>query len=53
MSVEEVALAVPEAARWFQVYVVRDRGWTAELVARAAAAGYRALVLTVDVPLLG
>ena len=53
MSVEEVAAAAPEAARWFQVYVVRDRGWTAELVARAAAAGYRALVLTVDVPLLG
>ncbi len=53
MSVEEVALAAPEAARWFQVYVVRDRGWTAELVARAAAAGYRALVLTVDVPVLG
>ena len=53
MSVEEVALAAPDAVRWFQVYVVRDRGWTAELVARAAAAGYRALVLTVDVPLLG
>jgi len=53
MSVEEVALAAPGAVRWFQVYVVRDRGWTAELVARAAAAGYRALVLTVDVPLLG
>jgi isopentenyl diphosphate isomerase/L-lactate dehydrogenase-like FMN-dependent dehydrogenase len=53
MSVEEVADAAPDAVRWFQVYVVRDRGWTAELVARAAAAGYRALVLTVDVPLLG
>src|ERR671910_416892 len=53
MSVEEVALAAPDAVRWFQVYVVRDGGWTAELVARAAAAGYRALVLTVDVPLLG
>jgi 4-hydroxymandelate oxidase len=53
MSVEEVALAAPGAVRWFQVYVVRDRGWTADLVARAAAAGYRALVLTVDVPLLG
>jgi 4-hydroxymandelate oxidase len=53
MSVEEVAAAAPDAVRWFQVYVVRDRGWTAELVARAAAAGYRALVLTVDVPLLG
>ena len=53
MPVEEVAAAAPDAARWFQVYVVRDRGWTAELVGRAAAAGYRALVLTVDVPLLG
>jgi 4-hydroxymandelate oxidase len=53
MPVEEVAAAAPEGARWFQVYVVRDRGWTAELVGRAAAAGYRALVLTVDVPLLG
>jgi 4-hydroxymandelate oxidase len=53
MSVEEVAAAAPDAARWFQVYVVRDRGWTADLVARAAAAGYRALVLTVDVPVLG
>ena len=53
MSVEEVAAAAPDAVRWFQVYVVRDRGWTADLAARAAAAGYRALVLTVDVPLLG
>jgi 4-hydroxymandelate oxidase len=53
MSVEEVAAAAPDAVRWFQVYVVRDRGWTADLVGRAAAAGYRALVLTVDVPLLG
>jgi 4-hydroxymandelate oxidase len=53
MTVEEVAEAVPSGLRWFQVYVVRDRGWTADLVARAAAAGYRALVLTVDVPVLG
>jgi 4-hydroxymandelate oxidase len=53
MSVEEVAAATPGATRWFQVYVVRDRGWTAELAARAAAAGYGALVLTVDVPVLG
>jgi 4-hydroxymandelate oxidase len=53
MTVEEVAEAAPAGLRWFQVYVVRDRGWTAELVARATAAGYRALVLTVDVPVLG
>jgi 4-hydroxymandelate oxidase len=53
MSVEEVAAAAPDSRRWFQVYVVRDRGWTADLAVRAAAAGYQALVLTVDVPLLG
>jgi 4-hydroxymandelate oxidase len=53
MSVEEVAAAAPAGRRWFQVYVVRDRGWTADLAARAAASGYEALVLTVDVPLLG
>ena len=53
MTVEEVAEIVPDGLRWFQVYVVRDRGWTADLVARAAATGYRALVLTVDVPVLG
>ena len=38
---------------WFQLYVYRDRGATAALVARAEAAGARALVLTVDAPLLG
>src|SRR5207247_886497 len=35
MSVEEVAAAAADAVRWFQVYVVRDRGWTAELVERS------------------
>lgn len=38
---------------WFQLYVYRDREATAALVARAEAAGARALVLTVDAPLLG
>jgi 4-hydroxymandelate oxidase len=38
---------------WFQVYVYKDRAMTQELVARAGACGYRALVLTVDTPLLG
>jgi len=40
-------------ARWFQLYLLADRGVTADLVARAAAAGYRALVLTVDAPVVG
>lgn len=53
VSLEDVAAAAPDAPRWFQVYVRRDRGWTAELVARAQRAGYRAIVLTVDLPVLG
>lgn len=53
VSLEDVAAAAPGAPRWFQLYVRRDRSWTAELVARAVAAGYRALVLTVDLPVLG
>jgi isopentenyl diphosphate isomerase/L-lactate dehydrogenase-like FMN-dependent dehydrogenase len=38
---------------WFQLYVYKDRALTQELVARAEACGYQALVLTVDTPLLG
>ncbi len=39
--------------RWFQLYVFRDEHVTAELVARARAAGFTALVLTVDTPVVG
>jgi 4-hydroxymandelate oxidase len=49
---EEVAAASP-APKWFQLYVHKDRGLTRSLVERAEAAGYRAIVLTVDAPLLG
>jgi len=52
VALEEVAAAAP-GPRWFQLYVHRDRGLTRELVARARAAGYGALVLTVDAPVLG
>ncbi|SFP13937.1 4-hydroxymandelate oxidase [Geodermatophilus dictyosporus] len=38
---------------WFQAYVMRDRGLTEALVQRAAAAGARAVVLTVDTPYVG
>jgi 4-hydroxymandelate oxidase len=50
VTVEEIQVAAPTAQRWFQVYVLRDRGWTAELVQRAAAAGATALMLTGDTP---
>jgi 4-hydroxymandelate oxidase len=53
VSLEDVAAAAPEGPRWFQLYVHRDRGWTEDLVQRAEASGYRALVLTVDLPVLG
>ena len=52
-SIEDVAAAAPEARKWFQLYVWRDRGAGKELVERAQAAGYEALVLTVDVPVAG
>lgn len=50
--VEDVCAAATGPV-WFQLYVYRDRAATAALVARAEAAGARALVLTVDAPLLG
>jgi L-lactate dehydrogenase (cytochrome) len=52
-SPEDVAAAAPEARRWFQLYVWNDRAAGEELMRRAAAAGFEALVLTVDVPVAG
>lgn len=51
-SIEEVVAAATGPV-WFQLYVYKDRGLTVGLVERAEAAGCRALVLTVDSPLLG
>lgn len=53
MSIEEVAEASPECYRWFQLYVYRDLEKTRRLVQRADKAGYSAIVLTVDLPVLG
>ena len=51
-SIEEVA-SVSQGRRWFQVYVWRDRGLVKEMLERASAAGYEAIVITVDTPVLG
>jgi 4-hydroxymandelate oxidase len=53
--IEDVADAVAAEGGtwWFQVYLMRDRELTADLVRRAAAAGAAALVLTADTPVVG
>jgi 4-hydroxymandelate oxidase len=52
-SLEDVASAAPDAERWFQLYLVDSLDHTRTLVERAAEAGFRAIVLTVDLPVLG
>lgn len=52
-STAEVAAAAPDAHRFLQVYVFRDRGITDELIAQALDDGFTAVFLTVDLPVLG
>jgi lactate 2-monooxygenase len=52
-SIEEVAEAMGDAPRWFQLYWVNDREIVASLVGRAAAAGYASIVVTLDTLVLG
>jgi 4-hydroxymandelate oxidase len=51
-SIEDV-MAVATGPVWFQLYVLKDRAISASLVKRAEVAGCKAIVLTVDAPLLG
>jgi 4-hydroxymandelate oxidase len=52
-SIEEVAQGAPDAIRWFQLYEHTDRTFTRRLCERAAEQGYRAILLTVDLPVVG
>ncbi|MEL1266087.1 alpha-hydroxy acid oxidase [Pseudoxanthomonas putridarboris] len=52
ITLEEIAQAA-QTRLWFQLYLQPDRDFTAELAKRAEAAGYRALVVTVDAPVNG
>jgi len=52
-TIEEVAEAAPGAPRWFQLYWSSDRGFVSDVVARAEAAGFGAILVTVDLPRLG
>jgi len=52
-SIEQIAEAMGDAPRWFQLYWVNDREICASFIQRAEAAGYAAIVVTLDTPTLG
>jgi L-lactate dehydrogenase (cytochrome) len=52
-SIEDVKAANPDGRNWFQLYVMRDREISYDLVRRAAAAGFDTLFFTVDAPVGG
>jgi L-lactate dehydrogenase (cytochrome) len=52
-SIEDVAAAIPQGRKWFQLYMWRDRDRSMALVRRAADAGFDTLLVTVDVPVAG
>jgi 4-hydroxymandelate oxidase len=51
-ALEDVAAVAPAGTRWMQLYVEADHGRTRAVCERAAAAGYEALVVTVDSPVV-
>jgi L-lactate dehydrogenase (cytochrome) len=51
-TVEDIAAANP-GPKWFQLYVWKDRGLVKDMLVRAKAAGFSAIILTVDVPVAG
>jgi L-lactate oxidase len=48
MCIEDIA-AASDGPKWFQLYIPRDRGFAKEVLQRAKAAGYKALIVTADV----
>lgn len=51
--IEDVRAAAPDAVQWMQLYVMSERSIAEQLVRRASASRFDALVLTVDVPVSG
>lgn len=49
----EVAAAAPEGPRWFQLYVHQDRAIAQDMIRKAVTSDYRAIVVTVDLPVPG
>lgn len=53
VALEDVARVEGDAPRWFQIEIFKDRAFTEQLVRRAEAAGFRAIVVTVDAAVSG
>jgi 4-hydroxymandelate oxidase len=52
-GLDDVAATEPQAPKWFQLYRLHSPAHTADLARRAGQAGYKALVLTADLPVMG
>ena len=52
-NMDDVAMANGSGLRWYQLYAFKDRGMTTSMIQRAERAGYKALVVTVDVLRVG
>ena len=52
-SPEELAAAVPNSRRWFQLYIMKNRSDSLAVIKQAKDNGFEALVLTVDTPVAG
>jgi len=52
-SPEELAAAVPNSRRWFQLYIMKNRSDSLAVIKQAKDNGFEALVLTVDTPVVG
>ncbi|XP_036129505.1 hydroxyacid oxidase 2 isoform X2 [Molossus molossus] len=52
-TLEDIVTAAPRGFRWFQLYVQPDRQLNKQLIQRVESLGFRALVITVDVPKVG
>jgi 4-hydroxymandelate oxidase len=53
ISLEDIAKSAPTGARWFQLYLQPEFSVTESLVERAEKSGYKAIILTVDMPVAG
>ena len=52
-SMKDVAQQAPNAFRWFQLYITKNRKFTEAMIREAERLGYRAIAVTVDAPYLG